>query len=159
MGTVNPPLLPTPEEYPWQCPLFELLYKLQRLATLQETGGCTGKAKEDSMFFNTNGCKNIGPEELNQKMTIGEDFLLLDVRTPQEHAAQAIKGSYLLPLQELGYRLEELPKNKEIVIYCRVGNRSAYACSYLSRMGYKVKNLEGGIVSWNMAGIAALAKA
>jgi phage shock protein E len=72
---------------------------------------------------------------------------------------QSIPGSYLVPLQELGYRVNELPKNKEIVVYCRVGNRSAYACSYLSRLGYKVKNLEGGIVSWNMAGNASLARA
>ena len=72
---------------------------------------------------------------------------------------QAIPGSYLVPLQELGYRVSELPKNKEIVVYCRVGNRSAYACSYWSRLGYKVKNLEGGIVSWNMAGNASLANA
>ncbi len=65
---------------------------------------------------------------------------------------------YLIPLQELGYRISELPKNKEIVVYCRVGNRSAYACSYLSRLGYKVKNLEGGIVLWNMSGNVSLAK-
>jgi rhodanese-related sulfurtransferase len=102
------------------------------------------------MFFNNNGCQNIGPDDLIKKMESAEDFLLLDVRTPQENAAQAIEGSYLLPLQELGYRIDELPKNKEIVVYCRVGNRSAYACSYLSRMGYKVKNLEGGIMTWNM---------
>ncbi len=111
------------------------------------------------MFFNSTGCRNIGPEELSKKMKSGEEFLLLDVRTPQENAAQAIEGSYLLPLQELGFRLNELPRNKEIVVYCRVGNRSAYACSYLSRMGYKVKNLEGGIVLWNMAGSASMAKA
>jgi rhodanese-related sulfurtransferase len=102
------------------------------------------------MFFNNNGCQNIGPDDLIKKMEAREDFLLLDVRTPQENAAQAIEGSYLLPLQELGYRIDELPKNKEIVVYCRVGNRSAYACSYLSRMGYKVKNLEGGIMTWNL---------
>ena len=111
------------------------------------------------MFFNSNGCQNIGPDELGKKMRTGEDFLLLDVRTPQEHTAQAIEGSYLLPLQELGFRLSELPRNKEIVVYCRVGNRSAYACSYLTRMGYKVKNLEGGIMLWNMAGDVSLAKA
>ncbi len=110
------------------------------------------------MFFNSNGCQNIGPEELNKKINSGEKFLLLDVRTPQEHAAQAIEGSYLLPLQELGFRMNELPRDKEIVVYCRVGNRSAYACSYLSRMGYKVKNLEGGIVLWNMAGNVSLAR-
>jgi rhodanese-related sulfurtransferase len=109
------------------------------------------------MFFKTTGCKNIGPETLNEKMSSGEDFLLLDVRTPQENAAQAISGSYLIPLQELGHRIHELPKDKEIVVYCRVGNRSAYACSYLSRMGYAVKNLEGGIVLWNSVGIASMA--
>jgi len=104
------------------------------------------------MFVNMTGCKNIGPDELNQKIKSGEDLLLVDVRTPQEDAAQAIVGSYLVPLQELGNRLRELPKDKEIVVYCRVGNRSTYACSYLSRMGYKVKNLYGGIMQWNMYG-------
>jgi phage shock protein E len=103
------------------------------------------------MFFNSYGYHNIGPQELREKMNSGKDFLLLDVRTPMEHSAQSIRGSYLLPLQELGHRLDEIPKNKEIVVYCRVGNRSAYACSYLSRLGYKVNNLEGGIMSWDMA--------
>ena len=102
------------------------------------------------MLFNSMGCNNIGPEDVIEKIEAGEDFILLDVRTPQEHAVEAITGSYLLPLQELGYRIKELPKDKEIVIYCRVGNRSAYACSYLSRMGYNVKNLEGGLMTWNM---------
>jgi rhodanese-related sulfurtransferase len=110
------------------------------------------------MFFNSMGCKNIGPETLNEKMNSGEDFFLLDVRTPHENAAQAISGSYLIPLQELGYRMNELPKDKEIVVYCRIGNRSAFACSHLSRMGYKVKNLEGGIMQWNMTGNVSLAR-
>jgi rhodanese-related sulfurtransferase len=105
--------------------------------------------KEVNMFFNSTGCKNIKPDELNKKMNAGEDFLLLDVRTPQENASQAIQGSYLLPLQELGYRIDELPKNKEIVVYCRVGNEGL--CLLIScAMGYKVKNLEGGILTWNM---------
>ena len=110
------------------------------------------------MFFNFNRCQNIGPEELNEKIQEGEDFLLLDVRTPRENAAQSIPGSYLIPLQELGSRMNELPKNKEIVVYCRVGDRSAYACSHLARQGYRIKNLEGGIVLWNMAGNASLAR-
>jgi phage shock protein E len=110
------------------------------------------------MFFTSTGCKNIGPDTLNEKMKINEDFFLLDVRTPQENAIQAIPGSYLIPLQELGNRVHELPKNKEIIVYCRVGNRSAYACAHLSRMGYNVKNLEGGIMIWNMFGNASLAQ-
>jgi len=84
------------------------------------------------MFFNSHQCKNIGPDELNRKMKSGEDFLLLDVRTPQENAAMAIEGSHLIPVQELGYRIDELPKKKEIVVYCRVGNRSAFACAHLA---------------------------
>jgi len=111
------------------------------------------------MFFTSTGCKNIGPDTLNEKMNSGDDFFLLDVRTPQENATHAIPGSYLIPLQDLGYRMNELPKDKEIIVYCRVGNRSAYACSHLSRMGYNVKNLEGGIMIWNMSGNASLAKA
>ena len=104
------------------------------------------------MFFDNYRCSNIGPNDLNEMRQSGADFLLLDVRTPQENAAQAIEGSYLIPLQELGYRIDELPKDKDIVVYCRIGNRSAYACAYLSRMGYKVKNLDGGIMLWTMAG-------
>lgn len=107
------------------------------------------------MFFQSHGFDNIGPDELNRKMTSGEDFLLLDVRTPQENAAEAIAGSYLIPVQELGFRMKELPKDKEIVVYCKVGNRSAYASAHLARLGYNVKNLEGGIVVWNSAGLAA----
>jgi phage shock protein E len=134
------------------------LFKLHSITEEKSLSKKLNSPRSHIMFFNSTGCKNIGPESLIEKMNSGEDFLLLDVRTPQENAAQAIAGSYLLPLQELGFRLQELPKDKEIVVYCRIGNRSAYACSYLSRLGYKVKNLEGGIMLWNMAGNASLVR-
>jgi adenylyltransferase/sulfurtransferase len=101
------------------------------------------------MFFAMNGFDNITPQELIGKMASGDDFFLLDVRTPLENAAQAIEGSHLIPIQELGNRAHELPRDKEIVVYCRIGNRSAHASAYLARLGYKVKNLEGGIALWN----------
>jgi len=110
------------------------------------------------MFFNTQKYKNITAEGLNEKITQGDDFLLLDVRTPAEHASQAIEGSYLIPVQELAHRVAELPRDKEIVVYCRVGNRSAFATTYLARLGYKVKNLEGGIAAWSMTDQAAFAR-
>ncbi len=44
------------------------------------------------MFFNTYSCQNIGPEKLTEKIKSGEDFFLLDVRTPTEHSVQAIEG-------------------------------------------------------------------
>jgi phage shock protein E len=111
------------------------------------------------MFFNSNGCKNIRADELTEKLNAGDDFFLLDVRTPQENAEMAIEGSYLIPLQELGHRMDELPKKKELVVYCRVGNRSAYACSFLARMGYNVKNLEGGIMTWNFSENVSMTRA
>ena len=111
------------------------------------------------MFFNNHGFKNISSDELMNKMERNEDFLLLDVRTPMEHASQAIEGSHLLPVQELNLRANELPKDKEIVVYCRVGNRSAFAAAYLSRLGFQVKNLEGGILSWAQSGNGLYARA
>jgi rhodanese-related sulfurtransferase len=110
------------------------------------------------MFFNAYQCQNIGPDELHGMLESGKDVFLLDVRTQQENSAQAIENSYLIPVQELGHRLQELPRDKEIVVYCRVGNRSAYACAFLAKQGYRVKNLEGGIVLWNMTGHAALSR-
>jgi rhodanese-related sulfurtransferase len=111
------------------------------------------------MFFKSQGFQNISPDSLREKMEAGEDFLLLDVRTPLENAQQALDGSYLIPVQELAHRVHELPKNREIVVYCRIGNRSAFAAVYLGRLGFKVKNLEGGIMLWNMTHGAMLTTA
>jgi len=108
------------------------------------------------MFFNSAKYKNITAEDLNEKIERGDDFLLLDVRTPGEHASQAIEGSYLLPVQELPHRVAELPRDKEIVVYCRVGNRSAFAATYLFRLGFNVANLEGGIAAWGRTDKTAL---
>ena len=111
------------------------------------------------MFFTTHGFQTISSDELQDKMERNDDFLLLDVRTAMEHASHAIEGSYLLPVQELNHRAHELPKDREIVVYCRVGNRSAFAAAYLSRLGYNVKNLEGGILSWASSGNGVFARA
>jgi len=114
--------------------------------------------REATMFFSSQGFENITPEDLRDKMEKGEDFLLLDVRTPGEYAAGAIAGAYLLPVQEIASRMKELPRDKEIVAYCRVGNRSAFAASHLAGLGYNVKNLEGGIMNWGLAQVRPLAR-
>lgn len=102
-----------------------------------------------SMFFPSSyGIEAITPEELSRKLAAGDEVFLLDVRTPAEHAAEAIEGSHLVPIHELPRRLGELPRDREIVAYCRVGNRSAYAALWLQRAGFRVLNLEGGIAEW-----------
>ncbi len=111
------------------------------------------------MLYHTATYQNISPCDLKEKLAKDEEMILVDVRTPAEHAAQAIEGATLLPVQELSSWVDELPKDVEIVVYCRVGNRSAFAAEYLARRGYTVKNLEGGIAAWNKADRCAYATA
>jgi rhodanese-related sulfurtransferase len=57
-------------------------------------------------------------------------------------------------LQALGARVDELPKNQQIVFVCRSGNRSQVACEQLVRLGYSnVRNFNGGMIAWRMAGL------
>ena len=92
----------------------------------------------------------IYPKELKEKIDRHEDFFLLDVREPSEHAFCSIPKSHLIPLKELPARYEEVDRSKEVVVYCRSGGRSGNAVEYLLRLGFeRVKNLEGGILQWS----------
>jgi rhodanese-related sulfurtransferase len=73
----------------------------------------------------------------------------LDVRTLAEYKEFHIKGAYLIPLNELEDRLDELPKDKPILVYCRTGHRSAIASDILVKNGFsQVYNMKGGIYEW-----------
>ena len=81
----------------------------------------------------------------------GEEFLLLDVREPDEWQAAHIDGARLLPLGELPAKVDELAgwKDRKIVVHCRSGARSARACRLLLESGFaEVFNLNGGIDAW-----------
>jgi rhodanese-related sulfurtransferase len=93
--------------------------------------------------------KNIDTNELAQWLNNENPPLLIDVRTTQEMAQASIPGGKPLPLNTLPLRLHEIPKDKDVVFYCRTGARSAQACMYLTQQGYEnVYNLYGGIVIW-----------
>ncbi|HHY39845.1 MAG TPA: FAD-dependent oxidoreductase [Syntrophaceticus sp.] len=78
-----------------------------------------------------------------------ETTLLLDVRTPAEYETGHLPGAVNIPVQELRERLSELPKNKEIIIYCRVGFRGYLAYRILVQNGFKkVRNLSGGWLTY-----------
>ncbi len=80
----------------------------------------------------------------------GDDFVLIDVRAPEERDVASIGGVHI-PLQHLSSMIEDiiLEKNKLIVVYCRSGARSLQAAQYMKAIGYdRVMNLEGGILSW-----------
>jgi len=87
----------------------------------------------------------ISPDELKQLQT--SEFFLLDVREPHEFCARNLNG-HLIPLAELPDRLNEIPKDKPIVVHCRSGMRSAQAVEFLLSNGFTdVVNLKGGILA------------
>ena len=78
---------------------------------------------------------------------------LIDVREPDEYAPGHIPGITLIPMGEVAGRLAELPRDKEIIVTCRTGNRSGQVADLLRQQGFtNVHNMSGGIVAWEEAG-------
>ncbi|MBK8869731.1 MAG: FAD-dependent oxidoreductase [Elusimicrobia bacterium] len=73
--------------------------------------------------------------------------LLLDVRNLPELAVESVPGAVHIPLPELRKRLGELPKDKEIFVFCRSGQRAYYATRILLQNGFKARNIAGGMLS------------
>jgi rhodanese-related sulfurtransferase len=91
----------------------------------------------------------ISVEDLKARRGRGDSLILVDVREPHEWAISDLSGSMKVPLGTLPQRLDELPKDAEIVVYCRTGGRSANAVQFLRQRGYeKTYNLTGGINKW-----------
>lgn len=92
--------------------------------------------------------KNINVEEAKEYFDSKTEFL--DIREQYENDEIRIPGSKLIPMSELNARWQEIPQDKEIVVYCRTGSRSANLLGQLASMGYsKLMNLEGGIMDWH----------
>lgn len=82
------------------------------------------------------------------------DVALIDVREPSEYAAGHIPGVKLIPLGSLPSRVNEISKDKFVVMTCRSGNRSGQATKFLRDQGFdNVHNMTGGINAWQQAGL------
>lgn len=94
---------------------------------------------------------NISPEEVKQRLDKGEALNLIDVREPQENAQFNIGGK-LLPLGKIqSMQIEDIEdmRDKEVILYCRSGNRSGIAAMILDQLGFaNTKNLSGGMLAW-----------
>ena len=93
---------------------------------------------------------DIAPKAAKERLDLGEEITLLDVRTLQEYRDKHIPGSVLIPLDELRNKapVKLNDKQKTIFVYCRSGNRSVSASRILIGLGYEnVYNL-GGIIDW-----------
>ena len=102
----------------------------------------------------------IDSESLSQRLTDTEDVLLVDIRTPAEIAQGMIPDALQLPMHLIPLQMNEIPKDRDVVIYCRSGARSYQACAYLMQQGYnRVLNLRGGIIAWARHGLPIVAPA
>jgi NADPH-dependent 2,4-dienoyl-CoA reductase/sulfur reductase-like enzyme/rhodanese-related sulfurtransferase len=92
--------------------------------------------------------KRMGTFSLEEAAAPGPGQVLLDVRTPGEFELGAIPGAVNIPVDALRARLAEIPKDKEILVYCRVGLRGYIACRILAQSGFRARNLSGGWLTW-----------
>lgn len=95
----------------------------------------------------------ISAQEVQTMLKSENKPFLLDVRQPDEFKEARIPEAKLIPLGELAARHAELPRDREIICVCRSGARSSSAAAQLARLGFTVKNLNGGLISWMQAGL------
>lgn len=116
------------------------------------------------LMFSGLGCmpgsyNNISPDKAKEMIKSGgAELLLLDVRTPGEYKGEGhLENSVLIPINVLEAKVGEISayKDKDVVVYCAVGGRSAKASGILSEKGFKnIYNMSGGIKEWKRLGYA-----
>lgn len=100
---------------------------------------------------------NIDAQKAQRLIKERRDVFLLDVRTPGEYQQMRLANAHLIPIDQLTRRLNEIPQNRPVIVYCAVGSRSAQVFNYLARRGYQeVYNLDGGIYAWAQSGYPIL---
>ena len=96
-----------------------------------------------------NGIPQITVKELKHRLDAGEDVQLIDVREPYEYQIAQIGGK-LIPQNDVPNRLNEIDRNREVVVHCKSGGRSQRIAEFLQQAGYpRVVNVAGGITAWS----------
>jgi adenylyltransferase/sulfurtransferase len=95
--------------------------------------------------------EEITATELKQRLDKGDDIQIIDVREDYEVAIGRIPDSVHIPLAQVLTRMNEIDPNRETVVHCKMGGRSARAIDALQRSGFKgrLMNLKGGIIGWS----------
>ena len=93
----------------------------------------------------------ITATELKQRLDRGEDIQIIDVREAHEVAIAKIPGATHIPLGQVLNRMSEIQPDRETVVHCKMGGRSAKAIEALKRSGFTgdLLNLKGGITAWS----------
>ncbi|MGH3851664.1 MAG: rhodanese-like domain-containing protein, partial [Pseudonocardiaceae bacterium] len=95
--------------------------------------------------------EEITATELKQRIDKGDDIQIIDVREPHEYEIAQIPNSKLIPLGQVLNHMNEIDPDRETVVHCKMGGRSAKAIEALKRSGFQGRliNLAGGITAWS----------
>src|SRR5215472_942574 len=129
------------------CPVCGDNPTVKELIDYQHFCGIVPESKEEKAM--KNGIPQLSVKELKHRIDGGEDVFILDVREPYEYQIAQIGGK-LIPQNDVPKRLDEIPRDREIVVQCRSGARSQKIAEFLKQSGYsQVVNLAGGILAWS----------
>lgn len=92
--------------------------------------------------------KVMTAKEVEALLNEGKKLNIIDVREVDEVASGKIPGAVHIPLGLIEFRMNELDKSKEYVMVCRSGGRSGRASQFLESYGFKVINMDGGMLAW-----------
>lgn len=97
--------------------------------------------------------QEIDVAELKRRMEADDEFVLYDIRSEAEVAQGILPEAEHLAMHLIPLKMQDFPKDKDIILYCRSGARSYHACAYLQQQGISnAVNLRGGIISWAQSG-------
>ena len=97
--------------------------------------------------------KEIDAADLHARIEAGEDLALIDIRSDAEIAQGILPDAEHLAMHLIPLRMNDLPKDRHVILYCRSGARSYHACNFLGQQGIdNVVNLRGGIIAWARQG-------
>src|SRR6266480_2936347 len=129
-----------------KCPICGDNPTIKELIDYEEFCGITQptQATEPTM-------EEIKATELKQRLDQGDDIQIIDVREPHEYEIGQLPNSKLIPLGQVLNRMNEIDPDRETVIHCKMGGRSAKAIEALQRSGFPghLVNLKGGITAWS----------
>jgi len=123
------------------------------------TTGCSaqaGKSASSAKSAPSNGIIVLAPQAFIDQAKADTTSILLDVRTSKEYAEGHLAGAhqldYLNP-EAFDAGIKQLDKSRTYYIYCRSGKRSHGACLKMKKQGFKVYDMEGGILNWTKLGM------
>lgn len=141
--------------------LLMLLLSVLLVVGVVLAGGCAGNqtATQETPAQVTQVIEDVTPQEaftLIQDNRNNPDFVIIDVRTPEEFADGHIENATMIDFYSVTFRseIDSLDKDKNYLIYCRSGGRSGQARDIMEELGFQeVHNIAGGMIDWNAEGL------